>query len=491
MNLVRKIAALAFLLGFSTYGLPIFAQSSATIAQTVGQRNTIGSLAGTPTNNVQVDGTVTFNYILHTAGAPAPTAETVQFLDGGTAFGTPQAITLAPASNLIPYSQVNTANGWTVTGTSPTVSVGAANGPDGSINTASSIVFPNGTSTILYGVSGSGSYANQQVTFSIWAQSAVATNLTLTVKDDPIVAASSSNVCALTAGFQRCSVTYQFPANAGTGFSVSLSASSPQPVVVWGAQFEAGGQPGPYVSTIGTARPIGAQAGTLAFSWKQFAPGSHTITVNYGGDANYIASVSNAITFNVGKSMPLMTFTDSPASTSIYGQAVTLTAVLTDQDKDPDWIPTGAVQFFDGSTLLGTATIDASGSASVTLTGVTALNVGTHPLTAVYSGDDDFSVFTSPVINHMITKVTGAETTTVTSSLNPSVYGDTVTLSITVASTIGVTPTGTVAVTDGGVALTGSPVTLDGSGHATITVPLFTAGTHRIVVTYSGDNNYN
>jgi hypothetical protein len=46
-------------------------------------------------------------------------------------------------------------------------------------------------------------------------------------------------------------------------------------------------------------------------------------------------------------------------------------------------------------------------------------------------------------------------------------------------------------VTDGGVALTGSPVTLDGSGHATITVPLFTAGTHRIVVTYSGDNNYN
>jgi hypothetical protein len=32
---------------------------------------------------------------------------------------------------------------------------------------------------------------------------------------------------------------------------------------------------------------------------------------------------------------------------------------------------------------------------------------------------------------------------------------------------------------------------LDSSGNASITIPVFTAGTHTITVTYSGDSNYN
>jgi hypothetical protein len=34
-------------------------------------------------------------------------------------------------------------------------------------------------------------------------------------------------------------------------------------------------------------------------------------------------------------------------------------------------------------------------------------------------------------------------------------------------------------------------LTLDSNGNTSIIVPLFTAGTHSITVTYSGDNNYN
>ena len=162
-----------------------------------------------------------------------------------------------------------------------------------------------------------------------------------------------------------------------------------------------------------------------------------------------------------------------------------------DQDHDNDWIPTGTIEFFDGSTSLGTATVNGSGVATITLVGPTSPIVGSHSLTAQYSGDSDFSAITSTVTTHVITKASssGVVTTTVTSSLNPSVYGDTVTLSISVVSSVGIQPTGTVSVMDGATNLGTLP--LDSSGNASITIPVFTAGTHTITVTYSGDSNYN
>jgi hypothetical protein len=91
----------------------------------------------------------------------------------------------------------------------------------------------------------------------------------------------------------------------------------------------------------------------------------------------------------------------------------------------------------------------------------------------------------------VVTKASSSSvvTTTVTSSLNPSVYGDAVALSINVISSVGIQPTGSVTVVDGSTTL--GTLTLNASGNASITIPVFTAGTHNIVVTYSGDNNYN
>ncbi len=76
-------------------------------------------------------------------------------------------------------------------------------------------------------------------------------------------------------------------------------------------------------------------------------------------------------------------------------------------------------------------------------------------------------------------------TTTITSSDNPSVYGESVTFTITVASATG-TPTGAVSLTDNGSALAG-PLTLDGSGAATFTTSALSVGTHPLVATYAGD----
>ena len=312
----------------------------------------------------------------------------------------------------------------------------------------------------------------------------------LSVQDSPYVAASQSVACSVTSNWQRCSVSYAFPAGYGTGFTVSLTSSTfSTPVSVWGAQFEEAAQPGPYVSTIGLARPTGAEAGAVSISWNQFETGTHTVTVQYAGDANFSGSTSNAVVLNAGEDVPGITLTDSPAGSSVYGVSVTLTAQLSNSGGD-GLIPTGTVQFFDGATSLGTASVDGTGKATITLVGSTSLGAGSNSLTAQYSGDSQFSAVTSSTVTHVVSQAASSSvvTTTVNSSLNPSVYGDAVALSINVSSSVGVQPTGTVTIMDGSTRL-GAP-TLDGSGNASITIPAFSAGVHTIVVTYSGDANY-
>lgn len=70
------------------------------------------------------------------------------------------------------------------------------------------------------------------------------------------------------------------------------------------------------------------------------------------------------------------------------------------------------------------------------------------------------------------------------SSLNPSTFGDNVTFTATVTG--GATPTGTVQFKDGGSNL-GSPVALNGSGVATYSTTSLSVGTHAITASYSGD----
>ena len=77
------------------------------------------------------------------------------------------------------------------------------------------------------------------------------------------------------------------------------------------------------------------------------------------------------------------TTTLSASTLSTPGQAnVTLTAVVTNQD--PSISPgTGQVTFYDGSTVLGTSTLDSSGTATLN---TSFIALGSHTLTAVFGG---------------------------------------------------------------------------------------------------------
>src|SRR6185437_10617602 len=72
--------------------------------------------------------------------------------------------------------------------------------------------------------------------------------------------------------------------------------------------------------------------------------------------------------------------TSSQGST-VYGQSLTL--IATAGNGSPP-IPTGSVTFLDGSTVLGSAALNSSGTASFT---VSSLAAGSHLLTASYGGD--------------------------------------------------------------------------------------------------------
>ena len=144
---------------------------------------------------------------------------------------------------------------------------------------------------------------------------------------------------------------------------------------------------------------------------------------------------------------------------------------------------------------VGTAALTPSSllTSSATMTASTA----PADLTAVYSGDSNFNVSRSPAA---VQTGTGSVIVSVTSSANPSVFAQPVTVRIEVArATVGApVPTGTVDASLLGLFSLGS-VTLDAAGQGSLAVPRisasgipwgFAAGSNSVTLTYGGDANY-
>ena len=116
------------------------------------------------------------------------------------------------------------------------------------------------------------------------------------------------------------------------------------------------------------------------------------------------------------------------------------------------------------------------------------LTAGTHSITAVYSGDGDFTGATSAPISQVVNKATpgvgGFAPITVASSLNPSIYQN----SVTFTSTAPAGSTGTITFMDSTTSLGTSPLV---AGTASMSIPTLVAGTHPITAVYSGDSNFN
>jgi hypothetical protein len=203
-----------------------------------------------------------------------------------------------------------------------------------------------------------------------------------------------------------------------------------------------------------------------------------TITTNTTGAAVVLLNQTPVTTTAVASST-------NPAGA---GQLVTYTATVTAAVPGQPVTPTGLVTFKDGSTVLGSGTLDGTGQASFS---TLAAGTGYHAITAVYQGDPNFTGSTSSPLNQLVNQ--GATTTLLSASASPALAGQPVVLTALVSPAYPTTgkPTGTVVFLD---SVAGTPTilgttTLSG-GVATLTTAALVPGSHSLSAVYAGDNNF-
>ena len=196
---------------------------------------------------------------------------------------------------------------------------------------------------------------------------------------------------------------------------------------------------------------------------------------------------------------PTSTTVTSSVNPSVFGQSITFTATVSNTAGAgvSTATPTGSVQFsVDGAPFGAAVAISGAGAAATTTSAATAtltVSGSPHTIKAAYTNADGNFSGSSGSLGQTVNPA--PTSTTVTSSLNPSIYGQSVTFTATVTNTAGagistVTPTGSVQFMDGASPL-GTSQALSGTGTATLTTSALAAGTHPITAVYTNvDGNF-
>jgi autotransporter-associated beta strand protein len=490
--------------GDNTFG----GSTSQPFTQTINQAGTVTTLTSAP-NPSSTGQTVTFTATV-TASAPGtgtPTG-TVTFSEGTTMLGTgtldgnghatfstsslalgthtitavysgdtnfttstsqPFTQTVLPPSTTTLVSSLNpSVYGQAVTFTATVAPVAPATGtPTGTV------MFLDGT-TVL----GTGTLSNGVASFTTSTLTAGLHSITASYSGDTMFGPSTSAVLSQMVNQASTTTTLSSSANpSGAGQAVTFTATvavvSPGAGIPTGTVTFMEG-----TTTLGTGTLD--STGHATFQTSSLAQGTHTITATYSGDSNFLTSTSSPLTQTV--QLASATVLTSSPNPSVFGQSVTFMATVT--AVAGTGTPTGTVTFLEGTTVLGSGTLNANGVATFTST---MLSAGSHSITASYSGDTMFAPSTSAALTQTVNMA--STTTTLTSSTNPSMPSQAVTFTAVVTATApgAGTPTGTVTFMDGTTVLGTGTLT---AGTATFQSSSLSTGTHRITAVYSGDANF-
>jgi hypothetical protein len=233
---------------------------------------------------------------------------------------------------------------------------------------------------------------------------------------------------------------------------------------------------------------------------QSISPGTYAISASYPGDASYGSSTTTA-DFTISKA-PTTVSAGAAGSPIEYGNYTQIGAAILTTSYGA--APTGTVTFsLDGAPVtMFTLTYEGfpyspGGSspeyANLNATGLaTFLTLGTHSLTAQYSGDANYAAGTSPPTTITVTQALPFFTTFGASPGSVNVNQQVTLSADMVGSDAGVAPTGTMTFYENGTPISGS-ISYTPEAHsllASMSYTPVTVGTENITVSYSGDANY-
>lgn len=230
------------------------------------------------------------------------------------------------------------------------------------------------------------------------------------------------------------------------------------------------------IDGVNSGTPVPVSGGIAKYALPTLTAGKHVITAAYSGDSSFASANAAGITVTVSQATAAVALTTNP-STANTGASIMLTANVTSSAG----APSGTIQFFTGSTALGSPVQLTAGIATLS---TTALPSGRDSVTATYSGDTNFGTITS-LATTVIVKTLPTLALTVSPAIpvagEPQGQNETFTATLSSASSA----TGTVTFLDGASPL-GAAVALT-NGSATFSTNAFAVGTHSITAQYSGD----
>ncbi len=212
-------------------------------------------------------------------------------------------------------------------------------------------------------------------------------------------------------------------------------------------------------------------SGTATFPAAKLPAGNHSVTAKYTGDAQHALSTSPGVAVQVAKAA-----STTGLSVFMSGQGNSSNTYL--QAKVLPLGATGHVTFKNHGSVIGTANVS-NGYATFTAKGLPA---GKHLFSAEYAGDDNHRASSAPTSSYSLAPL--STTTTISPPASTPTFGDSIDITATVAP---IDAIGHVTFTRGGITLGTAPIT---DGTAILSGQRFTAGSHGVFATYSGDDYY-
>ena len=392
--------------------------------------------AGTPTGTVTFnDGTTTLGTGTLSGGVATLTVPSTSPVIAALAVGT-HSITAVYLGNLNDggstssaltqtVNPLTAANLQTVLATTSTVNLDAATSTDAQtiLTAVNGLTAPTSTVTITVNLA-SGSFTD------LTASPPTGVTLDLTGNGTTTTIVGTSPALQVTQG-----------AVSVAGMTLTTATNAPT-ILVSGGSLTLRNTTIIQESTGGTDAAVDVTDGSVDLGTTA-SPGGNILNVNSLDEfvdnttANSIPATGDTFEVNgVPISAPYLSFTSlsSSSTTTVYGQAVTLTALVRANTTPGSGTPTGSVDFFDVSTNTDLGSVSLSGgSASLT---TTALGAGNHLIRALYSGDSNFTLSLDALTQTVTpapltitannqTKVYGAALPTLTASYTGLVNGDT------------------------------------------------------------------